>query len=208
LTAGRGALIWAGLAIAVSAPIALAAMSPLIAWRDGVYIASGFAGMGALALLLAQPLLVGGHLPGLPARRGRRTHRWLGAALVALIVCHVAGLWLTSAPDVIDALLFASPTPFSAWGVVAMWAAFAAAALAALRTRLRIAPKVWRVGHTALAVVIVVGSVVHALLVDGTMELMSKAAFCILVLLATAKVVVDLRAWSLLMRTGHSVDRR
>ena len=29
-----------------------------------------------------------------------------------------------------------------------------------------------------------------------------------LVLLATAKVVVDLRAWSLLMRTGHSVDRR
>lgn len=192
----------------MAAPIALAAMSPLIAWRDGVYVASGFAGMGALALLLAQPLLVGGHLPGLPARRGRRVHRWLGAALVGLILCHVAGLWMTSAPDVIDALLFASPTPFSAWGVVAMWAAFFAAALAVLRTRLRIAPKVWRVGHTALAVVTVVGSVVHAFLVDGTMEPLSKAAFCILVLVATVKAVVELRAWSVLMRARGAVDRR
>ncbi len=196
------------MAVVVLAPIALAAASPLIAWRDGVYIASGFAGMGALALLLAQPLLVGGFLPGLTARRGRRVHRWLGAALVALVALHVIGLWLTSAPDVIDALLFASPTPFSPWGVVAMWAAFAAAALAALRTRLRIAPKIWRVGHTALAVVIVVGSVVHALLVDGTMEPVSKAAFCLLVLLATAKVVVELRAWAVLARARPPVDRR
>jgi predicted ferric reductase len=208
LPAVRSSLTWAVFAAVVSAPIALAAMSPLLAWRDGVYIASGFAGMGALALLLAQPLLVGGHLPGLPARLGRRVHRWIGAALVVLIVCHVIGLWLTSAPDVIDALLFASPTPFSAWGVVAMWAAFAAAALATLRSRVRIAPKVWRVGHTALAVVTVVGSAVHAFLVDGTMEPLSKAAFCILVLAATAKVVVDLGAWAVLMRARPSLDRR
>ncbi len=182
-------------------------MSPLLAWRDGVYIASSFAGMLALALLLVQPLLAGGYLPDLQARRGRRVHRWLGVALVALIMLHVAGLWLTSAPDVIDALLFASPTPFSAWGVVAMWAAFAAAALAAFRARSRIAPKTWRIGHTALAVVMVIGSVVHALLVDGTMEPLSKAAFCIFVLLATAKVVRDLRVWALITRAGRSVNR-
>ena len=84
-----------------------------------------------MALLLVQPLLVAGYLPGLPRSRGRRMHRWVGGGLIAAVVIHVAALWLTSPPDVIDALLFVSPTPFSAWGVIAMWAVFAAAALAA-----------------------------------------------------------------------------
>ena len=99
-----------------------------------------------------------------------------------------------------SALLFDSPTPFSVWGVVAMWATFAAALLATLRGRLHIPPRVWRVGHTGLAVVIVVGSVVHALLVEGSMGVVSKAVFCLLVLVATAKLVADLRAWTLLAR--------
>lgn len=174
-------------------PIAVAAASPLLQWRGPVYIASSFAGIGALALVLAQPLLAGGYLPGLPARPGRRLHRWVGAALVALIAAHVALLWLTSAPDVIDALLFDSPTPFSAWGVIAMWATFAAALLAALRGRLRIAPKTWRLAHKAFAVVIVIGGVVHALLVEGAMGTVSKVVLCALVVAATAKVMVDLR---------------
>lgn len=195
------------LAIAVAVPIALAAASPLLAWRDGVYVASSSAGILALALLLVQPLLAGGYLPALRARRGRRVHGFLGIALVALIILHVAGLWLTSAPDVIDALLFASPTPFSVWGVVAMWAALATAALAAFRTRLRMAPRIWRIGHTALALVIVIGSVVHAWLVDGTMEPLSKAAFGILVLLATAKVIHDLRVWTLIWRARRPAPR-
>lgn len=196
----RAVLIWAGLAAAIAVPIAVAATSPLLAWRDAVYIASSFAGMAALAFILLQPLLAGGVLPGLPARPGRRVHRWIGAALVLAVVAHVAGLWLTSAPDVIDALLFDSPTPFSNWGVVAMWAVFAAAAMAALRGRLRIGPRAWRIGHSLLAVVIVIGSVVHAVLVEGTMGPVSKAAFCLLVVAATAKVLFDLRAWALLAR--------
>jgi predicted ferric reductase len=194
----RAGGVWLGLVLAVALPIALAATSPLIAWRDHVYIASGFAGMGAFALLLAQPLLAGGYLPGVPARSGRRLHRWAGAGLVVLVMAHVAGLWLTSAPDVVDALLFRSPTPFSPWGVVAMWAVFGAAILAAVRSRLRMSPKLWRLAHTALALVIVIGSVVHALLVDGTMEPLSKIGFCILVLAATARVIGDLRTWTLL----------
>ena len=196
----RSALVWAALAFVIGLPIAVAAGSPLLAWRDAAYIASGFAGMTALALLLIQPLLAGGHLPGLGLRPGRQVHRWTGLALVVLVVGHVLGLWLTSAPDVIDALLFDSPTPFSVWGVVAMWAVFAAAALMALRSPLRLPPRVWRVAHTALAVIIVIGSVVHALLVEGTMGTVSKAALCILVVAATAKVIVDLRAWALLVR--------
>jgi predicted ferric reductase len=189
----RAVLIWAGFIAAITVPVAIAMASPLLAYRGPVYIAAGFAGIVALALVLAQPLLAGGYLPGLPARPGRRLHRWVGAALLALIVAHVGGLWLTSAPDVIDALLFESPTSFSAWGVIAMWAAFAAALFAALRGRLGIAPRVWRLGHKALAVVVVIGSVVHALLIEGAMGTVSKAALCALVVAATVKVLVDLR---------------
>ena len=206
MASARAILVWAGLAIVIAAPMAVAATSPLLAWRDPVYIASGFAGMVAMALVLIQPLLAGGYLPGLPARPGRRVHRWIGLTLVLMVAAHVAGLWLTSPPDVIDALLFDSPTPFSVWGVVAMWATFAAALLAALRGRLRIGPKAWRIGHTALAVVIVIGSVVHALLVEGTMGPVSKAVFCALVLAATMKILVDLRTWTLLLRRKTSTN--
>jgi predicted ferric reductase len=189
----RSVLVWTVFALAVAVPVAVAATSPLLAWRDPVYIASGFAGIFAMALVLAQPLLVGGYLPGLAARQGRRIHRWIGVALVVMVFAHVLGLWLTSAPDVADALLFASPTPFSVWGVVAMWATFAAALLAVVRGRLPIGPQTWRVGHATLATVVVVGSVVHAWLVEGTMGTVSKAILCILVLVAMAKVLIDLR---------------
>jgi hypothetical protein len=47
----------------------------------------------------------------------------------------------------------------------------------------------------SLAVVIVAGSVVHAMLVEGTMETFSKAALCALVLGAAIKVMVDRRVW-------------
>ncbi|MBT9290775.1 ferric reductase-like transmembrane domain-containing protein [Hyphomicrobiaceae bacterium 22] len=184
--------VWAALAIALVVPIAAAAASPLLAWRDPVYIAAGFAGIAALGLQLVQPLLAGGYLPGFSAYRGRRLHRWIGAVLVLAVVIHVAGLWLTSPPDVVDALQFASPTPFSNWGVIAMWAVFAVALLALLRRRLRISPRVWRIGHLTLALVIVLGSIVHAVLIEGTMETLSKVALCALVLVGTAKVVADL----------------
>ena len=196
----RALLIWTALAAALVVPLAVAAASPLLAWRDPVYVAAGFAGILALALLLLQPLLAGGWLPGLPARRGRRLHAWIGVALVAAVVAHVLGLWLTSPPDVVDVLLFRSPTPFSVLGVVAMWAVFAAALLAALRCRLHLRPIVWRRWHTTLAAVTVLGSVVHAMLIEGTMGLASKAVLCALVLAAAAKVIADLWPWTTMAR--------
>lgn len=192
MRSARAALIWVALAAAICVPIALAAKSPQLAWRGPIYILAGFAGMIALGLVLVQPLLIAGYLPGLPALRGRRVHRWIGAALVVALVVHVAGLWITSPPDMVDALLFTSPTPFSPFGVIAMWAIFAVALLAILRRRLR--PRTWRVAHMSLAVVIVVGVVVHAVQIEGTMETISKAVLCALVLAAAFKVMADL-AW-------------
>jgi predicted ferric reductase len=191
----RVTLIWAALAAAICVPIAFAAASPLLAYRGPVYILAGFAGMIALGLVLVQPLLIGGYLPGLPGFRGRRAHYWIGGALVVAVLVHVAGLWITSPPDMIDALLLVSPTPFSPFGVIAMWAIFAVALLAAFRRRLGLAPRTWRSAHMLLAVVIVVGSVVHGLLIEGTMETMSKVALCALVLVAAIKVMVDRRVW-------------
>ena len=188
----RAALVWIALTTAVCTPVVLAATSPQLAWRGPVYILAGFSGIVALGLMLVQPLLIAGYLPGLSAFRGRRVHHWIGGALVAAIVIHVAGLWITSPPDLIDALLYVSPTPFSPWGVTAMWAIFAVALLAIFRRRLRL--RTWRIAHMLLAIVIVAGSVVHAVLIEGTMETVSKVALCVLVLAAAIKVLANLWA--------------
>jgi predicted ferric reductase len=185
----KAALIWGALAAVICVPAAFAAASPLLAWRGPLYILAGFAGIIALGLALVQPLLIAGYLPGLSAYRGRRVHHWTGAALVAAAVVHVAGLWITSPPDMIDALLFVSPTPFSPFGVIAMWAIFAVALLALVRRRLGL--RRWRIVHISLAVVIVAGCVAHAMLVEGPMETISKAALCALVLAAAIKVMTD-----------------
>ncbi|PCI03026.1 MAG: ferric reductase [Hyphomicrobiales bacterium] len=191
-------MIWGAFAISSAIPIAVAAASPLIAWRDPIYIAAGLAGVIALVLMLAQPLLIGGYLPGLSALRRRKIHRWIGSVLVATVVAHIIGLWITSPPDVVDALLFRSPTQFSVWGVIAMWAVFATALLAALRSRLRL--HMWRLGHITLVTIAIVGSLVHAMQIEGTMGIVSKTVLCAMVLLATVKVVVDLRLWAIRTR--------
>jgi hypothetical protein len=206
----RVTLIWVALAAAICVPIAAAAASPLLAWRGPVYILAGFAGIIALGVMLFQPLLIGGYLPGLSGRIARRAHHWIGGALVVAVVIHVGGLWITSPPDMVDALLFSSPTPFSPFGVIAMWAIFAVALLAALRRRLGLRPQTWRIAHMLLAIVIVAGSVVHGILIDeGTMETVSKAALCALVLAATVKAMVDLRGWRKRATSrGESVARQ
>ncbi|WP_035970684.1 ferric reductase-like transmembrane domain-containing protein [Bradyrhizobium sp. WSM3983] len=199
-------LIWVVLALAIGVPIALAAESEQLAWRGPVYILAGFAGIIALGLVLVQPLLIGGYLPGLSAYRGRRAHHWIGSALALAVAIHVAGLWITSPPDMIDAVTFSSPTPFSPFGVIAMWAIFAVALLAALRRRLGVRLRTWRMVHIPLAIVIVAASVVHCLLIEGTMETISKVALCAAVLAATIKVMVDL--WRKRTLRGESIARQ
>lgn len=196
----RAILIWAALALAIAVPLLIAATSPLLQWREPVYIIAALAGVVGMVLILLQPLLAGGYLPGLPMQPSRSLHRWIGAALVLAVIIHVGGLWITSPPDVIDALLFASATPFSLWGVIAMWAIFATALLAVLRSRRALRPRLWRLGHSALALIITCGTVLHALLIQGTMGQISKIVLATLVIAATLKTLADLRAWVLIRR--------
>ncbi|MEO1109593.1 MAG: ferric reductase-like transmembrane domain-containing protein [Pseudomonadota bacterium] len=197
----RKTVLWASLLAALAIPLMVAGFSPLLTWRDPVYIAAGFSGIIGLGLLLVQPLLAARVLSGLTPMTSRNLHRLLGVALIISILLHVGGLWITSPPDVIDALLFVSPTPFSDWGVVAMWAAFGAAVLALYRTRLRLRFRIWRLCHAGLATITILGSVIHAMLIEGTMEVISKTALCVLVVLATAQALAKLRVWDVKRRT-------
>lgn len=185
----RSALIWTAVALAMAVPIVAAGFSPYLAYRQPIYIVGGFSGIIGLSLLLLQPLLAAGALPALTPRRTRALHRAVGTGLIVLVVAHVAGLWITSPPDIIDALTFTSPTPFAAWGVIAMWALFASAAMAAGRRKLRLSPKRWRRLHQALGLVIVFGTILHAVLIVGAMEEITKFAICTLVAMATLIVV-------------------
>ncbi|MHA7774996.1 ferric reductase-like transmembrane domain-containing protein [Roseibium sp. M-1] len=189
----RPSLIWALVAAAILLPLVFAAASPLLQWRQPVYIAAGFAGILALGLMLLQPLLAAGLLPGLGGPRGRRLHRWTGALLVTFVLLHIAGLYLTSPPDVIDVLLLRSPTPFSLWAMIALIPLLAAALLAAFRRRLRLAPRTWRRMHLALVSIAILGTAGHALLIEGTMEWWTKLGLCGVVAGATGWVAV--RAW-------------
>src|SRR4051794_41895955 len=113
----RVALIWAALVAAIGVPIALAMTSDLIAWRGTVYILAGFAGIFALGLLLVQPLLIAGYLPGLSAYRARRAHHWTGGVLVTAVGVHVGGVWIANPPGLPHAPALPPPSPVFPLGV-------------------------------------------------------------------------------------------
>jgi predicted ferric reductase len=73
-----------------------------------------------------------------------------------------------------------------------MWAVFITALLAATRKRFRISPKLWRMAHKGLASVIVVGTIMHAYLIQGTMEFYSKIGLSALLFLASANIIFGL----------------
>jgi len=78
-----------------------------------------------------------------------------------------------------------------------MWAVFGAALLALIRKQRYLSIARWRFVHGALALLVVVSSVVHALLIEGTMGTLSKVMLCAVALLVTLWTMIDLRVWSI-----------
>jgi predicted ferric reductase len=187
------ALAWGSVAAVMIVPVAVAAFSPYLASRNMPYIVGGFAGIVGLSLLFLQPLLPAGYLAGSEGPTGRRWHRWLGVAIVVAVALHVGGLYLASPEDTIDALLLVSPTPFSVYGVTAMWGVAVTAILVLLRRRLRLGHSVWRLIHNGLAAIVVAATVIHALQIEGAMEVISKWMLCMAVVAATSVALLDLR---------------
>ena len=186
-------LAWGSVAAVMIVPVAIAAFSPYLASRNMPYIVGGFAGIVGLSLLFLQPLLPAGYMAGSEGPAGRRWHRWLGVAIVVAVALHVGGLYLASPPDTIDALLLVSPTPFSVYGVTAMWGVVATAILVLLRRRLGLRHSVWRLIHNGLAAIVVVATVIHALQIEGAMEPGSKWMLCMAVMVAAGVALLDLR---------------
>lgn len=201
-------MIWAGVACALIVPVAIAATSPFLPGRNIEYVIAGFAGIICLGLLLLQPLLAAGYLPGLGGMAGRKLHRMVGAGIVLAVALHIGGLYLTSAPDTVDALLLVSPTPFSVYGVTAMWGVVLTALLVALRRRMGLRYSVWRLIHNGVALVVVVATVIHAVQIEGTMGTVSKWGLCIAVLLVTGMALVDLRVLRPLLNWRESQTDR
>ncbi|TYC60585.1 ferric reductase [Rhodobacterales bacterium] len=195
--------IWCGLIAVMVIPIVIAAFSPYLAYRNFAYIVGGFAGIFALALFVIQPLLAAGYLPGARTLAQRRWHRWVGTAIITCVALHVGGLYLTSPPDTLDALLLVAPTPFSVYGVTAMWGIVLTALLVAFRRRLGIGPSLWRLLHNALALVVAVTTVIHALLIQGAMEPVSKWILCLAVLGSTTGTLA--LCWLVRFRSGKGI---
>ncbi|MEO4043281.1 ferric reductase-like transmembrane domain-containing protein [Hoeflea sp. CAU 1731] len=185
--------MWVVLAIVMIGPILIAANSPYLSYRNTAYIIGGFAGIVGLSLLLIQPLLAAGYLPGARAITERKWHRWVGTAIVACVGLHIGGLYITSPPDTLDALLLVSPTAFSVYGVIAMWGIVLTAALVILRHRLGLRYATWRLVHNGLAAIVVAATVTHALQIEGAMESLSKWGLCLAVIAATGATLIDLR---------------
>ncbi len=204
----RGALIWVVVASIGIAPTVLAAFSPLLAYRNVEYVIGGFAGIVCLALLLLQPLLAGGYLPGLRADRKRRWHSRTGWAAIFCAALHIGGLYLTSSADTLDALLLVAPTPFAVYGVIAMWGVVLTALLVALRGRLHMRVGTWSLAHNALALAVVVATVIHAVQIEGAMEPVSKWVLCISVLAATCATLSHLRVFrARTVQVGHQPEK-
>jgi len=186
----RAALIWGLLTAGMLVPVLIALANPLQQSRDVPWIVGGMAGVAALALLLAQPLLAAGLLPAPSTRQARRWHRWLGATIAALVGIHVVGLYISSPEDIADVLMLAAPTPFSVYGVIGLAGMALTVLLVALRSRAGLRYAVWRIIHNALALVVVAATIAHALLIEGAMGAVSKAGLSVAVAVATIWALV------------------
>jgi predicted ferric reductase len=177
--------LWGVVIAAMVVPIALATTSPYLTYRGPLYIAAGFAGIVAMSLFVLQPLLACPVRALIAPATARRWHRIIGASILILILAHVVGLYFVSPPDTIDASLLRAPTWFSLFGVVALWGAVLTALLAMTRLKLPMRPRSWKRLHQSIASIVVIATALHAIQIEGAMEVMSKTLLAGTIVAAT-----------------------
>jgi predicted ferric reductase len=99
-----------------------------------------------------------------------------------------------------DALLLRSATPFSIYGVIALWGVLLIALLVAFRSKIKIPIKKWKTLHAVIAAIVVVASIIHALWIQGAMGTMSKWVLCGTIVFATGYAVVHLETLQAIFR--------
>jgi predicted ferric reductase len=184
--------LWAGraaLAALLVVPPAVAVASPLQAGREMAWVLGALAGVLALSLLTVQVLLPTPWLDRLLAGHEPRWHRTVGLTLAAIILAHVAGLYLASPDDIRDALVLAAPT-YSRLGVLSAWSVGFSIALALARRRLGLIYSDWQILHSALAVAIVTTAVGHTVMIRGTLDGPAELLACGAALVAVSAGLV------------------
>lgn len=133
-------------------------------------------------------------------------HRQMGLVGLGLVLVHIA----ISAPWDLVIRPFDADTPARVrWALLATLALFALIASSVWRTKLRLRYEVWHVLHAVLAVVIIVASLMHALLVDYYLNTTWKRVLWILMMAAFGAVLVWVRIGKPLLLWGRpwSVER-
>jgi predicted ferric reductase len=146
--------------IAALPPAALALMSDHFQ-GEWLLLASTTAAALAVGALAVQPLLAG--------RGAVRGHRATGTAIVALVLAHVAFLFILSPDDALFAMSPDGPTR-ARMALIATTALLVAAFLGALGPRLPLSRTTWRVLHAYLGVLVIVLGIGHAVLTDGALD--------------------------------------
>jgi predicted ferric reductase len=169
---GQGALLGF-----VGLPVLLAALHPLQAGREPLWVWGTLAGVLALSLMVIQVLLPTGWLNVALGESKWRWHRILGISVTGLVLAHVVGLYLYSPDDIGDALVLAAPT-YSRLGMLSLGCLLLTVALALVRHRLPLTLSDWQILHSVLAVAVVGTAVAHALLLQGTLDGFAEGLLC------------------------------
>ena len=157
----RRRLALGALLILAAVPVAIALTDRHLSGASAALVISTTAGALAVPALVAQPLLAG---------RGRiRPHQLLGATALALVLVHVAALFVESPADARFALSPDGPTR-ARMALFATIALVAVVALGVLRRRLPFSVTTWRILHGYLAAVVIALGFGHAVLTDGALD--------------------------------------
>lgn len=157
----RRVALRAALVAIVALPLLLALTDFHLEAAPAALVLSTAAGALAVSALVLQPLLAAG---------GRiRAHRLLGAVALALVLAHVAGLFVLAPDDALFAMSPDGPTR-ARMALIATIALVAAVALGVLRRRLPITGASWRILHAFLAVLVIALGFGHAVLTDGALD--------------------------------------